>query len=109
MIRNFTFEAPENGCTEQPSANCNVVNARRFFTPIGGDTQFIYNLEYRIPIVSVLSVAAFADIGTAFNSRKLKDQITTTNFLTQPITPNGKNLCARPLTLEPTPECRISI
>ncbi|MCI0524071.1 MAG: BamA/TamA family outer membrane protein, partial [Acidobacteria bacterium] len=89
VIRNFTFEAPENGCAEQPSANCNVVNARRFFTPIGGDTQFIYNLEYRVPVVSVLSVAAFADIGTAFNSRKLKDQITTTNFLRQPITPTG--------------------
>ena len=89
VIRNFTFEAPANGCAEQPSANCNVVNARRFFTPIGGDTQFIYNLEYRVPVISVLSVAAFADIGTAFNSRKLKDQITTTNFLRQPITPTG--------------------
>lgn len=89
VIRNYTFQAPEKGCTETPSANCNVANSQRFFTPIGGDTQFIYNLEYRIPIVSILSLAAFADIGSVFNARKYKDQITNTGYINQQIAPNG--------------------
>ena len=92
VIRNFTFEAPEGNCTETPSANCNVLRARRFFTPIGGDTQFIYNLEYRVPVFSVLSIAAFADVGSAFNARKYKDQLSTTNFIRQTITPTGVTL-----------------
>lgn len=96
VLRNFTFETPGTvtsggTCTQTPNSSigCNVVNARRFFTPIGGDTQFIYNLEYRIPVFSVLSIAAFADIGTAFNARKYKDQLSTTNFIRQTITPSG--------------------
>lgn len=92
VIRNFTFQAPEGNCTESPSTNCNVVRARRFFTPIGGDTQFIYNLEYRVPVFSVLSIAAFADVGSAFNARKYKDQLSTTNFIRQTITPTGVTL-----------------
>lgn len=99
VLRNFTFESPgtvtpQGTCTEtaNPSIGCNVVNARRFFTPIGGDTQFIYNLEYRVPVFSVLSIAAFADVGTAFNARKYSDQLTTTNFINQTITPTGVTL-----------------
>jgi outer membrane protein insertion porin family len=92
VIRNYTFEAPEGNCTESPSAACNVLRARRFFTPIGGDTQFIGNLEYRVPIFSVLSIAAFADVGTSFNARKYKDQLSTTNFINQTITPTGVTL-----------------
>jgi hypothetical protein len=38
---------------------------------IGGDTQVVYNIEYRIPIVSVLTVAAFADVGQALKSPAL--------------------------------------
>src|SRR5262249_34395761 len=44
------------------------------YTPIGADTQLLYNLEYRIPIAGPLSVAAFIDAGTAFNTAQLKDQ-----------------------------------
>jgi outer membrane protein insertion porin family len=94
VIRNFTFEAPEKGCTETPSANCNVVKGSTFFTPIGGDTQFIYNLEYRVPIFGPLSVAAFADVGSTFNARKYTDQLTRTNFIFQ-------NLTNTPITLNP--------
>jgi outer membrane protein insertion porin family len=89
VLRAFTFEAPEGACGETPSANCNVVRARTFFTPIGGDTQLLYNVEYRVPIVGPLTVAAFADVGTSFNARKNKDQIVNTNFLFQTITPGG--------------------
>ena len=99
VLRNFTFESPGTvtpggTCTESAnqSIGCNVVNARRFFTPIGGDTQFIYNLEYRVPVFSVLSIAAFADVGSAFNARKYQDQLSTTNFIRQTITPSGVTL-----------------
>ncbi|MEK6288524.1 MAG: BamA/TamA family outer membrane protein [Acidobacteriota bacterium] len=39
--------------------------------PIGGDTQVVFNAEYRVPIIWRLSSAAFFDIGTSFNSRAL--------------------------------------
>ena len=99
VIRNYTFESPttvtpSGTCsqTADPSIGCNVLQSRRFFTPIGGDTQAIFNLEYRIPIFSMLSVAAFGDVGTAFNARKYKDQLSVTNFVNQTITPNGVTL-----------------
>jgi outer membrane protein insertion porin family len=91
VLRNYTFQAPDPslGCTTTPSANCNVVPAGVLFTPIGGDTQFIYNIEYRVPVISVLSIAAFADIGSAFNARKYNDQVVSTNFVNQNITSYG--------------------
>ncbi|MEO6724964.1 MAG: outer membrane protein assembly factor BamA [Blastocatellia bacterium] len=99
VLRNYTFESPSTvtsggTCTQSPdqAIGCNVLQSRRFFTPIGGDTQFIYNLEYRIPIFSMLSVAAFGDVGTAFNARKYKDQLSVTNFVNQTITPSGVTL-----------------
>jgi outer membrane protein insertion porin family len=50
------------------------------FTPIGGDTQLLYNVEYRIPIVGPLTLALFLDAGSAFNLRGVsEDQIRTTN------------------------------
>ncbi len=94
VIRSFTFDAPEGECatTTTPNQQCNVVNARRFFTPIGGDTQLLYNIEYRVPLVGPLALAAFADIGTVFNARKYPDQIVSTNFLNQVLTPSGLTL-----------------
>ncbi len=90
VIRQFTYEAPTGACTEKPSANCNVgrnpAYANGFFTPIGGDTSLVYNLEYRVPIFSMLAVAAFADVGSVFNLRKFKsDQLSVSNFLEQPV------------------------
>ncbi|HEX5885822.1 MAG TPA: BamA/TamA family outer membrane protein, partial [Pyrinomonadaceae bacterium] len=53
----------------------NVAALPRAFTSVGGDTQLLGNFEYRIPIISdVVSIAAFADIGTAFNLRSKSDQ-----------------------------------
>ncbi|MCG3163013.1 MAG: Outer membrane protein assembly factor BamA [Acidobacteria bacterium] len=96
VLRNYTFQSPTGACAglDSPDAskNCNTVKARTFFTPIGGDTQFIYNLEYRVPVFSVLSIAAFADVGTAFNARKYNDQVTSTNFINQNITVSGVTL-----------------
>jgi outer membrane protein insertion porin family len=94
VLRSFTFETPgtqtPNGaCGETSSANCNVVRARTYPIPIGGDTQLLYNIEYRVPIVGPLQVAAFADVGTAFNARNYRDQEVSTNFINQLVTPSG--------------------
>ena len=89
VLRNYNFQAPEKGCTITASATCNVVSPGTLFTPIGGDTQFLYNVEYRIPVFSVLSLAAFADVGTTFNARSYKDQVVATNFINQDITRFG--------------------
>jgi outer membrane protein insertion porin family len=60
----------------------NVVQLPRSFTPVGADTQLLGNLEYRIPVIGrAVSLAAFADIGSAFNLRSKKDQLFSSNFL----------------------------
>jgi len=48
---------------------------------IGGDTQMLVNLEYRIPIIGPLQFAPFFDIGSAFNIRSLSDQFERSEFL----------------------------
>lgn len=48
---------------------------------IGGDTQALVNIEYRIPIVGPLQFAPFFDIGSAFNIRNLEDQFERSEFL----------------------------
>jgi outer membrane protein insertion porin family len=39
--------------------------------PVGGDTELLFNAEYRIPLFWQLSTAAFFDIGSSFNARSL--------------------------------------
>ena len=64
------------------SSGSNVAALPRSFTSIGGDTQLLGNFEYRIPIISdIISLAAFADIGTAFNLRTKSDQQFSSAFL----------------------------
>ncbi|HEX5888452.1 MAG TPA: outer membrane protein assembly factor BamA [Pyrinomonadaceae bacterium] len=63
-------------------SGANVAALPRSFTSVGGDTQILANLEYRIPIISdTVSIAAFADIGSAFNLRSNTDQTFSSNFL----------------------------
>ena len=60
----------------------NVARISSSFTPIGADTELLGNFEYRIPVVgNTVQIAAFADIGTAFNLRTKKDQFFNSNFL----------------------------
>jgi outer membrane protein insertion porin family len=60
----------------------NVAALPRSFTPIGADTQILGNFEYRIPVIgNTVGLAAFADVGTAFNIRSKKDQLFSSNFL----------------------------
>ncbi|MDX6693295.1 MAG: outer membrane protein insertion porin family [Blastocatellia bacterium] len=63
-----------------PTGN-NQVQLARNFTSIGGDTQLLGNFEYRIPIFGPVSIAAFADVGSAFNLSGGADQIFSSNFL----------------------------
>jgi outer membrane protein insertion porin family len=79
----------------------NVVQLPRSFTPIGADTQVLGNFEYRIPIIgNTVGLAAFADIGSAFNIRGKKDQLFSSNFLDdQPfLSTVGFITCERPGT-----------
>jgi outer membrane protein insertion porin family len=98
VLRAYTFESPDNGCGEVKSTNCNVERIVRtdadgkeipFYTAVGGDTRLLLNLEYRVPIAGPVSIAGFADVGSVFNLRKYPDQIVTTNYVNQTITPTG--------------------
>jgi outer membrane protein insertion porin family len=81
-VPNFPQSAAALGVFTGASGS-NVVSLPRSFTSVGGDTQLLGNFEYRIPIVSdVISVAAFVDIGTAFNLRSKGDQQFSSEFLT---------------------------
>ena len=65
------------------ASGSNSVALTRSFTSVGGDTQLLGNFEYRIPIIgNVIGIAAFADVGTAFNVRAKNDQ----SFSSNPIT-----------------------
>src|SRR3989454_9765386 len=60
----------------------NHVQLPRSFTSIGGDTQLLGNLEYRIPILGdKFGLALFTDVGTAFNLRSKGDQFFNSKFL----------------------------
>jgi outer membrane protein insertion porin family len=64
------------------SSGSNIASLPRSFTSVGGDTQVLANLEYRIPIIGdAVSLAAFADVGSAFNLRSKSDQSFSSNFL----------------------------
>jgi outer membrane protein insertion porin family len=67
-----TFTGPTGG---------NVVQIDRQFRFLGGDTQLLGNFEYRIPIFGPVALAAFVDIGSAFNLSTGGDQIFSTEFL----------------------------
>ncbi len=85
VLSQFIFNAPEGNCAgvtpSNPKEGCNVQPGGALLQVIGGDTQVVYNVEYRIPIVSVLSLAAFADVGTVFNARRYNDQVVSSNFV----------------------------
>ena len=80
------------------SSGSNMAQLPRSFTSIGGDTQVLGNFEYRIPIISdMVSLAAFADIGSAFNIRTKNDQTFSSNFIAdQPfLSTVGATTCSR--------------
>jgi outer membrane protein insertion porin family len=52
--------------------------------PVGGDTELLFNAEYRVPIIWRLSSAAFFDIGTSFDTRGLTKESFQTATQIQP-------------------------
>ncbi|HEX8138955.1 MAG TPA: outer membrane protein assembly factor BamA [Pyrinomonadaceae bacterium] len=79
-IPGLPSDLPNIGTFTGPSGS-NPLLLSRQFTSIGGDTQLLANLEYRIPLFGPVSLAAFADIGSSFNLRSGNDQIFSSNFL----------------------------
>lgn len=64
------------------STGANVVNLQRVYTATGGDTQFLGNFEYRIPIIGrTVQAAFFADVGSSFNLRSKTQQTYSTEFI----------------------------
>ncbi|MGZ8842282.1 MAG: BamA/TamA family outer membrane protein, partial [Pyrinomonadaceae bacterium] len=64
------------------ATGANVVNLQRVYTATGGDTQFLGNFEYRIPIIGhTVQAAFFADIGSSFNLRSKTPQAYSTEFI----------------------------
>ncbi len=63
------------------AAGGNSVQLTRDFRFLGGDTQLLGNFEYRIPLFGPVQLAAFADIGSAFNLSPGSDQTFSTQFL----------------------------
>lgn len=80
-ITGFPPAAAPLGVFTGPTGS-NVAGLPRSFTSVGGDTQILANLEYRIPIIGdTVSLAAFADVGSAFNLRSKTDQAFSSEFL----------------------------
>jgi outer membrane protein insertion porin family len=75
-------------------------------TPVvtGADTQLLGNFEYRVPIFGPVSVAGFADIGSAFNLRQGRDQLINSDFLPDDpfLRTIGQNLSTLALANNPT-------
>lgn len=53
----------------------------RNFRFIGGDTQLLANVEYRLPIFGPATMALFGDIGSVFNLRSTGAQVINSEFL----------------------------
>ena len=72
----------------------NQPNAEPFLSsevrPVGGDTEALFNAEYRVPLIWQLSTAAFFDIGASFNARSLTKEsfetMTTVQSTGAPVT-----------------------
>jgi outer membrane protein insertion porin family len=77
--------------------------------PIGGDTELIFNAEYIVPLKSRLSLAAFFDIGTSFNARRLNEQRAESSGTLEPEDSTATLVTIlRPLERQLTPAYRAS-
>jgi outer membrane protein insertion porin family len=79
-------------------------------TSVGGDTQVLLNAEYRVALAGPLSVAAFADVGSAFNARPLEDLTTSVTYSGIPVlsyvvvNPRGQFATPEEIAAATTPE-----
>jgi len=79
--------------------------------PLGGDTEALFNIEYRIPILGPVAIVPFLDIGSAFNLGHLSDQFVVSDFTltsspiaTVTLNPRGEIATAREINQARTPE-----
>ncbi len=61
-------------------AGANPALFSRNFRFIGGDTQLLANVEYRIPLFGPATMAFFADVGSVFNLRDRDTQVINSEF-----------------------------
>jgi outer membrane protein insertion porin family len=77
---------------------------------IGGDSELLFNVEYRIPIIGPVQFAPFFDIGAAFNLRSLDDQFERSEFIPNQIlgqeilNPRGEAATVREIRKATPPE-----
>jgi outer membrane protein insertion porin family len=77
---------------------------------IGGDSQLVFNLEYRIPIFGPLQFAPFFDIGSAFILNPVPDQSERSEFIPNQIlsqtilNPRGEITTAKEIRKATPPE-----
>ncbi len=60
-----------------------------FITPIGGDTQVLVNMEYRIPLLGPVSMAPFVDWGKNWVAKKSSLQIANPESTSYYVLENG--------------------
>lgn len=76
----------------------------RNFRFVGGDTQLLANVEYRVPIFGPATMAFFGDIGSVFNLRKSGVQTINSEFLQDDIFLGGGRVTALSLINTPVLE-----
>ncbi|MEO8725996.1 MAG: outer membrane protein assembly factor BamA, partial [Acidobacteriaceae bacterium] len=70
------------GTTVAPVYKCiNIQIPVNTLSFTGGDTSFVSNVEYRIPIVGPVTLALFDDFGLNFNTRASQLQLSPVNLL----------------------------
>ena len=83
------------------AAGANIASLGRAYTATGGDTQFLGNFEYRIPIIGrTVQWAFYADVGNAFNLRTKGTQTFSSEFLADDtfLASQGAIRCPRQVT-----------
>ncbi len=75
VVRNANPGAPCNPCVIDPETGNSVARPFDDIVYVGGDTQGVMNIEYRIPVIGrIFTIAPYFDIGNAWVLRK--DQLT---------------------------------
>ena len=79
--------------------------------PLGADSEMLFNVEYRIPIIGPVAVVPFIDAGTVFNLNKQFDELIASDFVLEPsplntvvVNRKGKLATRRAIRQARTPE-----
>lgn len=79
--------------------------------PLGADSEMLFNMEYRIPIIGPVAIVPFFDLGSVFNLNRQLDESIASDFVRQPtpldtlvVNPKGKRATQREINQARTPE-----